>query len=217
MTRNYLIASVALVAMIPAGSAEAFDWTGFYLGVNAGYGADTTHQEFQSAGGPAGSSIEFDRAGGFVGLTAGANHSGGVIVLGIEGDIAHAEMRGVDLGNDAVGCFGTDCYSSIEWFATLRGRAGLDLVGFMPYVTAGLATGAVNVTFDNAEYFDRTVQQTGWTAGVGVEAAVSDSLTVKGEYRYVDLGLYDEFYENPASVREQFSFHALSLGANWHF
>jgi outer membrane immunogenic protein len=56
----------------------------------------------------------------------------------------------------------------------------------MPYVTGGAAFGDIKTSL--AGFSDQTTTKTGWTAGGGLEAAITGPWTAKVEYLYVDLG-----------------------------
>src|SRR5476651_2559028 len=68
---------------------RAFDWTGFYVGVNGGYGWGKSRYDFGAAG-----INRFNVNGGLVGGTIGYNYQFGQTVLGIEGDIDWADING---------------------------------------------------------------------------------------------------------------------------
>ena len=68
--------------------ADAYNWTGFYLGLNGGYGFGRS--EFNGTL-PSGS---FDAGGGLFGGTVGYNWQTGPLVFGLEGDIDWSGMRG---------------------------------------------------------------------------------------------------------------------------
>jgi outer membrane immunogenic protein len=79
---------------------------------------------------------------------------------------------------------------------TLRGRLGFAESSVLAYVTGGLALTDFRVTnssdnpnalgdFGGASNSDR---RAGWTVGGGLEWAVTDRWTVKGEYLFVNLG-----------------------------
>jgi outer membrane immunogenic protein len=61
-------------------------------------------------------------------------------------------------------------------FGTVRGRLGYAWERILPYVTAGLAIAD---------------SETGWTAGGGVELAVSDNISLRGEYLHFDVADID--------------------------
>lgn len=153
----------------------AFSWTGFYAGVNGGYGFGTS----KWAGVPA----SFDAKGGLAGGQLGYNLQVGQFVWGLEADGDWSGVRGSDA---ALLCNGAPCSVRTDFLATARGRVGIALDRVMPYLTGGLAvgdirsgaTGQSGVTSTNA----------GWTGGGGIEYALAPNWSVKTEYLFVDLG-----------------------------
>ncbi len=163
----------------------AFTWTGFYMGLNAGIGwADVGNV---AVTGPTGSSAVLSGGGGdgtFVGGgQVGFNWQAGAIVYGLEADIQY-----VDAG-------GRVAWGSYTWWAgrgeddggylgTVRARLGYAMDRTLLYITGGLAYGGLNrnpLTGNNTS-------NTGWTAGGGVEYAMTDNWTLKVEGLYVDTG-----------------------------
>jgi outer membrane immunogenic protein len=181
--KKLFLASAALVALNVGSSAFAADmpvkarrapppppvysWTGFYVGVNAGYGrtdtsADIVSSDPASAGflnqqgilGPAFSgsfASSFHQKGWIAGLQAGYNWQfAGNWVGGFETDIQYARITGSFFNRIFFqpGAFGTsvpfDLSSErrLEWFGTVRGRLGVLLFpNLLVYGTAGLAYG----------------------------------------------------------------------------
>jgi outer membrane immunogenic protein len=154
-----------------------FSWTGFYLGINGGYGFG------QSSWGNAvdGSTGNFNTSGFLLGGTLGANYQMGAFVIGLEGDGAWNDANG-STGN----CLSFACTTQGEWLATVRGRAGYAWDRVLFYGTGGAAFGSVQAAATGLPFATST--QTGWTAGAGVEWAFLPNWTAKVEYLYVNLG-----------------------------
>jgi outer membrane immunogenic protein len=154
-------------------AAPIFTWTGFYVGVNAGYG--WSDDDFDA--------VDFaddDNDGGFVGgAQVGYNYQIGSFVVGLEGDIQYA-----DFGRDGTFTFDDDGetvtgeFDRSDWFGTVRARAGVAFGQALIYATGGFAFA------DDA---------TGWTAGGGVEYAFTNNLSLKVEGLYVNLDHDDDF------------------------
>jgi outer membrane immunogenic protein len=159
-------------AMVPVG----YNWTGFYLGINGGYGWG------RSSWDAFGTST--DVSGGMVGLTAGYNWQamGSPWVFGLEGDIDWTNIKGSFVNAICT----TGCQTQNNWIGTVRGRVGYAWDRVMPYITGGLAVGDIEATqVGLAGVHDTNV---GWTAGVGIEAALAGNWTAKLEYLHIDLG-----------------------------
>jgi outer membrane immunogenic protein len=174
---------------LPAAKPEWYDWTGPYVGINAGGTLGVGRQ-------PPPSSLtgHFDLRGGLVGGSAGYNVQLGSTVFGLEGDIDWVNSRG------SIACHAGAivCSTASDYLAT-----GRPLVGFtfqnnvVGYITGGAAFGNINQSFSpplsgNSGTISNRV---GWTAGTGVRYAFwtpwSSNWSIKFEYLYVDLGSFD--------------------------
>jgi outer membrane immunogenic protein len=196
---------------LPAGG-----WNGFYVGAVFGGGfADTNHTD--ASGSTTG---DFTQAGETIGVTAGYNWQLSSILLGLEGDVSWADVK----GSNPTNCPGS-CFTKLTWFDTVRGRVGYVMGTWMPYVTAGLAYGTVRAgieSLDNpatGEAVENANNRFGPTVGVGVEWLFTPSWSVKAEYLYATFGsqtTYTNLADLPVTVTE----HNVSLfraGVDWHF
>jgi len=154
-------------------SAEPWNWTGFYVGINGGYGFGTSN--WTSAGGTTG---DFNVRGALAGGTIGYNLQTGLWVWGLEGDVDASWIK----GTDATIC----CETKNDWLATARGRIGYAMDRWMPYITGGAAFGDVKMTPVGGA--SETDTRFGWTGGGGLEYAFMSAWSAKVEYLYVDLG-----------------------------
>ena len=211
MMRKFLLTTVSILAI--GGSAMAadlpqrsyappppivpiFTWTGFYVGVNAGYGFSDNNSDSRFFDNGIDDDFDdfFDDGdddnGGFVGGgQIGYNYQFGQFVLGIETDLQYADFgRGNrddffdDDNGDFDGRFRGD--DDFEWFGTVRGRLGLAFDRALLYGTGGFAYS------DNGE---------GYTFGGGLEYAFTNNLTAKIEGLYVSLdrgGNDDVFFDD---------------------
>jgi outer membrane immunogenic protein len=163
--------------------APVYNWGGIYVGLNGGYAFGTTNWTPPSGTGPG----SFDISGGLVGGTLGANYQMGQFVLGIEADIDWTDISGSTTNTTTCGVTCT-FQTSNDWLGTVRGRVGYAWDRVLLFATAGGAFGDVKATLTNpggAPSTDST--EFGWTAGGGVEVAITDNLTAKAEYLFVDL------------------------------
>lgn len=170
--------------------APLFNWTGFYVGANAGYGL--------------GSAISTDINGFTGGLTAGYNYQVSPNwVLGAETDIAFSTADGNRAGRK---------YES-DYIGTLRARLGYSVGNVMFYGTGGGAYGKGDLI--QAGLSNDQVHW-GWTLGAGVEAMLTQNISAKFEYLYVDLG--DQTYQSttgPQSIG--YTTSLLRGGVNYKF
>ena len=155
-----------------------FSWSGFYVGINGGYGWGTSDWSSAVTTGST------DPKGGMVGGTLGYNLQTGVWVWGIEGDFDASWVKGTGVGTGV--CAGVGCETKNTWLGTIRGRIGYAWDRFMPYITGGGAYGGIKMT--PAGGASETDNKFGWTVGAGLEYAFLGNWSAKLEYLYVDLG-----------------------------
>jgi outer membrane immunogenic protein len=156
-----------------------FSWTGFYVGINGGYGWGKSDWSSAATTGSA------KPKGGLVGGTVGYNLQTGAYVWGLEGDIDYSWIKGSDTAGTGV-CAAPGCETKNTWLATARGRIGYAWDRFLPFLTGGVAFGNIKMSPNNT--LSETKTNTGWTAGGGVEYAFMGEWSAKIEYLYVDLG-----------------------------
>jgi outer membrane immunogenic protein len=198
----------------PAMMVPIYNWTGFYVGLNAG-GAwnesnPTTTTLFPVAGYFADSSVpaialvgnqHVNRSGFTGGVTGGYNWQVNNAVLGIEADFNYFGVRGSATGTALYPCclassFTINSSVSTDWLATVRGRIGfLATPALLLYGTGGLAVANVKANYLFTDTFAAATESAsisttryGWTAGVGGEYALMNGWSIKAEYLYVDLG-----------------------------
>lgn len=190
-------------AVIPT---SAFDWSGFYVGAHAGWASGSVLAD------PIDAPDETTATGWLLGVQAGANAQFDTFVLGVEGDVAWSNITNEDEISAVGGPYGL---TDVNWLASLRGRAGVAFDQVLLYATAGFA--GAGVTFNDLDAGDPATDGThfGWTAGVGVEVAVTEDVSVKAEYLYYDLGAvtYDDGVPDDVS----FNLHTIKAGVNFHF
>jgi len=189
-------------------------WTGFYMGLHAGAAWDDRSVALSAAtpgaqvyfdGGAVPTSISNDEARFLGGAQAGYNWQSGTMVLGLEIDYSALAGDGeVGVVNTSAGGFSdfrTRVASKVDQLATLRARLGFTVTpSTLLYVTGGLAVG--NTSLSSSIVTPTTSctgaglcavgassgWQAGWTAGAGIEHALSQRWTLKAEYLHYDLG-----------------------------
>jgi outer membrane immunogenic protein len=234
---------------VKAQPAPISSWTGLYGGINAGaaFGNTTgTLSTFTTAPGsnfgpaiaaggtPRNLGAKHD--GGFGGAQIGYNWQSDSFVVGVETDIQGAAIGNTSTTTFAGGAGIVPSVSTgrdhINWFGTLRGRAGVTVDQVLFFGTAGLAYGGVQSSATNiftpaaAGVFTGTTNSTqvGWAAGAGVEWGFAPGWSVKGEYLHVDLGgsnvtVVDRVTFPSASVTYRFNhvFDTVRVGVNYRF
>ncbi len=180
-------------------------WTGLYTGLQAGYGWGTSRQTDINGL----TTGDYDTDGFIGGGTLGYNFQRGQIVWGVETDISYSDISGVGFSGGAA------YTSSIDWLWTVRARVGLDMNGWMPYITGGLAVADVEATSIDG-LFGKSETKAGWTIGGGLEVKLDRNWSFKAEYLYVDLG--NVGVATPAPIRADFDeTHIVRGGINYKF
>jgi outer membrane immunogenic protein len=172
-TPNYKTAAVApLAAEVPV----EFSWTGFHLGLNAGgvklhkLKDEKGVSEFAHAFG-----LSYSRPVAFIGgIQAGYDHQFGPIVLGLEGDANFSAGAVMTLG---------PVKTTLDRMFTVRARAGYAFGRALVYATGGWANAAFTVKADFVK--ENKLIHNGWTVGGGLEYALANHISVRGEYLYV--------------------------------
>ena len=195
----------------PDFASPAYDWTGFYVGATAGaaWGQYTPRTSTVNDGyiGPRGAAaiaaagMQTINPTGFVaGLAGGYNWQIGSVVLGLEADLQAVDLEGAT-GSGAIpypakaGTFTITSYGSTDWLFTARPRLGWVMPNhWLLYATGGLAVTQLHSNFsfvDSHHVFESgsiDAPKAGYAVGGGVEAPLTDRLSVKAEYLFVDFG-----------------------------
>jgi outer membrane immunogenic protein len=166
----------------PAAPPAAYNWSGLYIGANAGWGfanASAT-ATFLGASATASESLNGFVGGGQVGL----NYQFGVAVIGVEADFDGSTQS---LTTTSGFITATD---QIPWLATVRGRVGAAFDRVLVYATGGFGYGEFKSTVTAAGFGSASDSQShaAWTAGAGIEVGITNNLSGRIEYLYLDTG-----------------------------
>ena len=180
-----------------------YNWTGVYAGVNLGGSWGRQCAEIFDGGIPVASAC--DHMNGVIGGgQIGYNWQfapwfgwGNGTVLGLEGDFqGSSEKTDDNFGFAGFTSAGTTFPAvsgtftdRLQWFGTIRGRAGIAFDRWLPYVTGGWAYG--HRTLDIGGFSTSNTLTDGWTVGGGFEWAFWQNWTAKFEYLYIDFGNRD--------------------------
>ncbi|QXX76343.1 outer membrane protein [Methylovirgula sp. HY1] len=206
----------AIAADLPAQSAEPFypgpplfTWSGFYAGANAG----VNFGRFSENGGPYfGSAV-----GGLYGLTAGYNYQSGPLVAGVEADLDFGSVNGSS--NPYTNVWGS---GNITGDGSLRGRFGYAFNRALIYVTAGYTGASMKGSVNDLAgapsiYASQSAYLNGFVLGTGLEFAITDRISIKGEYLFSDYGSTGYFAGTRDSMIAGTRFSTLRAGINYHF
>jgi opacity protein-like surface antigen len=153
-----------------------YDWSGFHLGGWLGAMClDTTYVP-EAGDDPelAGCRLAGGALGGY------SYQFGNNLVVGVEGDFGW----GGDIAENSL----DDVSFAVDHTATLRARLGWAFDDTLIYATGGAAwaDGELSGVFGGMDGED-TQWHTGWTAGIGMEHAMSGNFRLRLEYLYANL------------------------------
>jgi outer membrane immunogenic protein len=227
--KNFLLSSAALVGLTAAALAAdlpyrapvsvavpAFTWTGFYVGVNAGYAWSNDDEVTFAPGGlpmppftadqnAVGGTFTFEDSndGALGGAQVGYNFQFGSFVVGVEADIQAIDLTRkinddnlifVQTAGTAAAATSLDFIGlgerGIDWFSTVRARGGFGFDRALVYATGGLAfsdSSSDDCGRASSACSDDKDWRNGYAVGGGVEYAFTNNLTAKLEGLYVNL------------------------------
>jgi outer membrane immunogenic protein len=225
--KKFLVAATVAAAFCGAPALAAppaapiFNWTGFYVGANAGYswGSSKIFEDCQDcAPNPIFPMGTFHPDGFIGGGQAGYNSQFNNWVFGLEADFDYdgARASGLGLNNGYIQNI------RYHWLATTRARAGVLIGnGTLVFVTGGAAFADIFHSSLNPSGSSGSSTRTGWVIGGGFEHAISNLWSVKLEYLYADLGttvLHATFIPpRPIFFHYDDTMQILRVGLNYKF
>lgn len=217
--KKFLLGTVALIAFAapaaaadlaarpytkapPAPIAVVYDWSGFYIGANGGWGTSRKCWDFiDPVLGPFAEGCH-DADGGTVGGQIGYRWQAGTWVFGLEGQGNWADFQG---SNVSLLFPAARNESRIDAFGLITGQVGYAANNVLFYVKGGAA-----VTADRYRVFDvptgvlaaTTGDDTRWGAvvGAGIEFGFAPNWSVGVEYNHLFMEDRDHTFVTPAGV-----------------
>lgn len=164
-------------------SASPFIWTGGYAGLslavpmgNTAWYNNTTPNAL----------VSWENLQGT--LVLGYDRQEGNLVYGAAVDATFGTMSALDTANVSLACgVFAGCTSALTDLYRLRGRVGMARGNPLFYGTAGFASGYFTGSTPGLGVHGAGRMQ-GYSAGFGIEHAMSEHLTLTAEYLYTDLG-----------------------------
>jgi len=181
-----------------------FNWTGWYVGVNAGgaWGRTSVDSTFlpvtvndtliAASDSPTLTPNGFTAGGQF-----GYNYQVSQWLIGLEADFGYYGLRNSQTATGALvggGTFAVMPSINTNWLGTVRPRLGYVWDRTLFYVTGGLAMTDVHFadsyidTVGDAGSSSASKVKTGWAFGGGLEYAMWNNWSVKAEYLHLDFG-----------------------------
>lgn len=231
-----IVTRVACFTVIAVMSAPArgqdlvppsFDWSGFYAGLHLGHGWNRagSYYDYTSAAFAPGSfqDVQSSLNGISGGVQFGHTWAEDNLIYGVEADftLSGASLQANDT-DPGIGAWTIE--NTLNGTATVRARIGYDFGNTVGYATAGLAAASLTTRQSLSigggggpdPFQSDTNIHLGYALGVGLEHAISDTLSLRGEYMYLDFR-DKNFAANYGDVTNSLSSHAFRIGLNYHF
>ncbi|MGA2636345.1 outer membrane protein [Methylocella sp.] len=235
--------------------APIFTWTGFYIGGQIGYGWGQNNVSFGDNFGDY-DTFNYTTEGVIGGAHVGYNLQLNQFVIGLEGDVDGTSIgknysgplpfgsnfvNGGLLSEPLAGNVNVSVHHDIE--GSIRGRVGYAWDRVLIYATGGVAFGGFNGNISgnfpggffgpNATAFpafggsaSASSTRVGWTVGGGIEYAVTNSWSIRAEYRYTAFGhstVYADSFTAPilgasgAFFNRNFNENRIQVGFSYKF
>jgi outer membrane immunogenic protein len=183
-------------------AAQPSDWSGFYLGLNAGGNGGKSEASTTAVPGTCGACYilaarsAIDAAGaqspytsGFTGgIQGGYNLQFGNVVAGLELDFGYFRSAGSSSATAfALGsAFTVNSSIKTDWLLTARPRLGIAIDNWLFYGTGGFAVANLKANWsftdsghaDSLETASASAVKLGWAVGGGIESALPGNLSV---------------------------------------
>jgi outer membrane immunogenic protein len=169
--------------------AAIYDWSGFYIGINGGWGTSNNNWTNTTAGAPLGAEGSHDASGGTVGGQIGYRWQAGNWVFGLEAQGNWADFSG---SNVSLATLGTTNRTKLDAFGLFTGQIGYAWNNALLYVKGGAAvtdnryeglSTATGALFDSA-----SDSRWGGTVGVGLEYGFAPNWSAAVEYDHLFMG-----------------------------
>ena len=206
--KKFLLGTVGLVALGMASPALAADlaarpytkappvmvdpmynWSGFYIGVNGGWGSSRNRYEWTGPLGVTALGYSADATGGTVGGQIGYNWQAGSWVFGLE-----AQGNWADLHKSYYGPVGTwSVGSKVDALGLFTGRIGYAANNALFYVKGGAAVAKNDAwaAWNGVNFATASNTRWGGTVGVGLEYGFTPNWSFGVEYMHAWLGNND--------------------------
>jgi outer membrane immunogenic protein len=175
----------------PPAVVAAYNWSGFYVGLHAGYASSDPRFDFVTNGhynNAPGDSFGFGVDGFMGGGHAGYNWQASNFVFGLEGSISYTDLNRGGVVSPFFPL--TDTFRTRqEWIATVTPRLGVTSGPVLFYVKGGVAFTELHTRIQDTNDFNaRNESKVGWTVGGGIEWMATSNWIVGVEGNYYDFG-----------------------------
>jgi outer membrane immunogenic protein len=170
--------------------AAMYDWSGFYIGINGGWGQSSTRYDWANF-----LVRSDDASGGTVGGQIGYNWQAGSWVFGIE-----AQGNWADLSRTYVDPFDPrwSVGTTVDALGLFTGRVGYAANNVLFYVKGGAAVASNSywAALNNVDFINVSNTRWGAAVGVGLEWGFAPNWSFGVEYNHLFLGDTDYNWAN---------------------
>jgi outer membrane immunogenic protein len=206
----------------PTITPSYYNWSGFYVGGQAGGAWADKNWTQTFPGALAGNAAAFSADGFIAGGQIGYNWQAGSWVFGIEADANWSNQSGSGVQTPLTAWTSS---TDVNWFGTVTGRVGYAWDRVLIYGKGGFAWANEDhsQTFGGVPVSSTSSTPVGWTVGAGVEYALSTNWSAKVEYNYIDLGVKNIGFANPGTPQPTNAFdinqtmQVVKFGVNYRF
>ncbi|KJC35882.1 membrane protein [Bradyrhizobium sp. LTSP885] len=189
----------------PAMIATVYDWSGFYIGANGGWGSSHNSWTTTAIGGvpfgPAGEGSH-DSTGGTVGGQVGYRWQSGNFVFGLEAQGNWADFS----GSNTSAVFLLNNRTKLDAFGLFTGQIGYAWNTTLLYVKGGAAVtdnSYKGLTAGGALVDSASDTRWGGAVGVGLEYAFAPNWSAAVEYDHLFMGTQNYTLVTPAGVNSR--------------
>jgi outer membrane immunogenic protein len=167
--------------------AAVYDWTGFYIGANGGWGSSRNSWDSIAPNVLVGPEGSHDATGGTVGGQVGYRWQAGTWVFGVEAQGNWADFSG---SNTSLVFPGSRNHTNVDAFGLFTGQVGYAVNNVLLYVKGGAAVTSNTYRINNVvggALTGVTGDDTRWggTIGAGLEYAFAPNWSVGVEYNHL--------------------------------
>lgn len=174
---------------VPAITPQA-NWSGFYLGLQAGLARSTdTHSDldywyFNHT------NIERSSNAPAFGIKAGYDQSFGSVIAGVVSEVSTGNFKAGKEVSPLDPSY--NIRSQANFLGSLRGKLGVGVSDIALYATAGVAFSNTkhkyNETDGSGEHYNSSGKTTGWVVGLGADYAINSKTSVGLELSHYNFG-----------------------------
>lgn len=179
-----VVAAVSISVNRPACAGEGIDWSGLYVGGHGGGAWKDLHWQ-NATPLPGGSSQKFDGTASFAGGHVGLQHQIGPWVIGGEASLSGGNFDKTAFDRSSGAAYRTD----ISWITTVSGKLGYAVGPWLLSAKAGYAHADIsgNGQIGQGGSFRLSGGHAGFTAGAGLEYALTSGIIIGVGYDWLDL------------------------------